>query len=146
MSAANGVLEDICAEIGFGATIRLAAVYGGRSLYVPKAFDVQHQLCVLLGESPYKALVREYGATSLNVPRIEEFDRWRRVREVSVMLAKGFTVSDIAGALCMTTRNVGELRRRCEEIGLVPMVNARGLGACTSLVQENFLDPGGPCK
>lgn len=120
----NGILEDVCAEIGFTATMMLCAIHGGGTLYVPSVVSAGHALGKLVGAAAFKALVRAFGGETMSIPRGEEFERWRRVRQVSELLSKGFTTRDVARALMLTPHQVRNLKGDAEELGLLPMVMA----------------------
>ena len=133
----NGILEDVCAEIGFTATMMLCAIHGGKSLYVPAAVTSEHPLAKLLGKSAFKALTLGFGGETMAVPRGEEFERWRRVRQVSELLSKGFTTRDVARALMLTPHQVRNLKSDAEDLGLMPMVmtqEPRSVGSQIDLV------------
>lgn len=125
----NGIMEDICREIGFEASVRLAAVHGGRTLYVPMQCAITHPLHALLGEKPYLAFVDLYGGETLTVPKLEAFDRWRRVRGVSDLLKRGIPRRDVAKILGLTERQIINLAAMAEEIGLLPLVLGEHLPA-----------------
>ncbi len=118
----NGIMEDICREIGFEASVRLAAVHGGRTLYVPEKIVSGHHLRALLGEKPFAAFVGLYGGETLTVPKLESFERWKRVRGVSELLKRGMPRRDIAKILGLTERQIINLIAMAEEIGLLPLI------------------------
>lgn len=122
----NLLAEELARFIGFIATIRLCAVYGGRSLYVPSVAEPDHFLATLLGAEAFGALVKEFRSISFTVPQVEEFERWSKVRQVSQFLSRGATPSEISRALTLTPRYVRILRKDAEKIGLLPMVLTSG--------------------
>lgn len=124
----NLVAEELARFIGFIATIRLCAVYGGRSLYVPGIAEPDHFLATLLGAEAFAALVKEFRSITIAVPKVEEFERWSKVRQVSQFLSKGATPKEISRALTLTPRYVRMLRKDAEKIGLLPMVLTSGQG------------------
>lgn len=140
MNFINGIMEDICREIGFEAAVRLAAVHGSRQLYVPGITTDDHPLCKLLGAKPFAAFVALYGGETISVPKIESFDRWRRVRAVSELLSRGLRRHDIAKALGMSERQVGNLQAMAEDIGLIPLI----LATSPPVPQSSSLLPGAP--
>ncbi len=73
MERANGTLEDVAAEIGYTATSRLVAWFGGANLYVPATATEDHAVARLIGFPAFRRLVAEYGGTTLScgVDRVE---------------------------------------------------------------------------
>ena len=86
---ANGVLEDVSAEIGYTATSLLVAWFGGANLYVPAAADESHPVSRLIGNAAFRRLVAAYGGETLWIPggHLEAMDR--RDRLIAERLAAG---------------------------------------------------------
>lgn len=108
----NGLIEDLGAIMGMEASLRLLALYGGSSLYVPLEVTCNHPLALVLGLRPFQRFVDEYGGEVLSVPANTEYDRLRRVRKVVRLLHDGVDVNEIARRLEITPRHVRNLRRQ----------------------------------
>jgi hypothetical protein len=119
MERANGTLEDVAAEIGYTATSRLVAWFGGANLYVPATATEDHAVARLIGLPAFRRLVSEYGGTTLSVPggHLEEMDR--RDRLIAERLGCGTGPREIAAEFGITERRVQQLRTRIEQTGLI---------------------------
>lgn len=122
MDYQNGVIEDLGAVMGTEAAMRLIAIYGGASLYVPAAASDEHAICRVIGRKPFDRLCEAYGGETIDLPEHEEFSRLRRVRQVARLLSSGHRVREIAAFLGMSERQVANYRAQAEELFLVPMV------------------------
>lgn len=127
----NSVLEDICGEIGFTATIRIVALCGGGTLYVPTAAEEGHPMALAIGLSAWRRLVALWPGETLDVPLNAEYHHATRLRAVAALIQSGMAVKDIGGVVGLTERQVRRLRAEAEEIGLLPLV-LRARGAKTS--------------
>jgi hypothetical protein len=116
----NGTLEDIAAVIGFSATIRLSSWYGGKTLHVPVEPRDSHPLFMVLGASPFKALVEEWGGESISIPINAEYHDSVRRRSVAVMIASGMSSRDISSVLYISPQHVNRLKIEAEELGMLP--------------------------
>ena len=123
MERLNGMLDDISAEIGFTATSALVAWFGGTSLYVPGEVNPEHPLAKLLGISPYKRLVANWGSEVLNLPegRQDEIDRRNKV--IAQMLSEGLGSKAIGARTGLSERRVQQLRTMLERTGIIPLMD-----------------------
>lgn len=119
----NASIDDVCACIGFSATVRLIEWYGGRNIYVPEVFDPDHPLVKLLGEPAMRALSQEFGSDTFWVPE----DVWgqysqavRVQKAVARLLQQGARIGEVAEALNMSRRQVERIRNGLEAIDVVP--------------------------
>ena len=127
MQVTNTVLEDIAAEIGFGATVRLAAVYGGTTIRVPGKCADGHPLVKLLGHTCVARLAEMFPSPeTLDVPKLVEFDRWRKVKAASSMAARGIRKSEIADMLVISQKHVGNLLKMSAESGVFVALKTSG--------------------
>lgn len=119
---ANGVLEDVSAEIGYTATSLLVAWFGGANLYVPAAADESHPVSRLIGYAAFRRLVTAYGSETLWIPggHLEAMDR--RDRLIAERLARGAAIREIAAEFGITERRAQQLRTHVENKGLIPMI------------------------
>ncbi|QRQ86264.1 hypothetical protein [Cupriavidus oxalaticus] len=122
---ANGVLEDVSAEIGYTATSLLVAWFGGANLYVPAAADENHPVSRLIGLPAFRRLVAAYGSETLAIPEghLEEIDR--RNRLIAQLIAKGKGSKEIAQITGLTERRVQQLRTKIERMDLIPLIMRR---------------------
>lgn len=118
----NGVLEDIAAVIGYTATTALIDWFGGQSLWIPAAVSEDHVIAKVIGDIPFKHLVRSYGKRTLNLPLDYRREVSRRNRMIGAMVLKGFKTREIAQIALMTERQVFYVRVALEEAGLLPHI------------------------
>ncbi|NMG46746.1 hypothetical protein GO613_01305 [Azoarcus communis] len=114
----NGLLEDLGAVMGTEATLRLIAVFGGASLYVPQRATNEHPISWVVGKAPFVRLVEAFGGDVLSLPDNSDYERLRRWRRVVRLLAKGATVADVATTFQVTERTVRNIRRQAELCGV----------------------------
>ncbi|WP_281983003.1 hypothetical protein [Azonexus hydrophilus] len=120
MQTTNTVLEDIAAEIGFGATVRLAAVYGGSTIRIPTKCSDGHPLVKLLGHTCVGRLAVMFPSPeTLDVPNLAEFERWRKVKAVASLASRDVPKADIATLTAMSPRHVGNMLKLAAKVGLV---------------------------
>ena len=123
MNLQNTTLDDVSAVIGFSATLRLAAWYGGRTqnLYVPQEAVEGQVLVLLLGMDNAQRLSREWGGQMLAIPGIEAYEDMQRKRHVGRMFEKGFGTREIASQMRLSERRVQQICRELEVAGLIPV-------------------------
>lgn len=123
MEYTNGIMEDLGAVIGTSAAVRLIAIFGGTSLYVPATIDAEHPIARVIGLTPAIRLVEAFGSETLsNLPRNEEFYRLRRISDVAALLRAGIGADRVASILNIGARQVRKDRVEAESMGLIPMV------------------------
>lgn len=124
MECQNTLLDDLSAEIGFTATCALSAMYGGKSLYIPRDADPNHPIAKLIGYSAFRILVKStFGGSNIRfMPRNKAFMRFSRWRVVRDMVLDGKSADSIALVVGMTTNGVNHIRRTMEQNGILPMV------------------------
>lgn len=125
------LLEDIAAEIGFTATVRLSAAYSRRNIYVPATITPAHPLAALLGNDAAARLSKAFGNEILYVAGLDDFDRWRMVRAAAEMAARGIPRAEIARALMVS---VPHCRKLLEEAALIGAI--KGAHAATTAAGE----------
>lgn len=118
----NGVLEDICAEIGFTATCLLVGEYGGGNLYVPEKVREGHTLAQIVGVAAFKRLVDAYGSRDLWIPTGALESMGYRDRIIIKRFAKGASASDIAAEFGISMRRAQQLRRAARGKKMLPQI------------------------
>lgn len=127
MDYKNGIIEDLGACIGAEATFRLVAIFGGRSIYVSAEGNENTVLCRTIGAPAYAALLRDFAGDTIAIPNGDEaFDRYRRIRSISLLIAKGFPPAEIAKILGIKSRQVTNYRAQAEQLGLLPTIFKAG--------------------
>lgn len=139
-------LEPICTAIGYTATRKIAAWYGGQSLHVPLTYRADHPLRNLIGEQALLALIKAYAGERFRIPDTQADDRYRRDRLVAEMLVAGASPASIGQFFGMTTRRVETLRVEFEQEGWLafaeaPRLRARGVPAGGGLPKPDLLIP-----
>ena len=133
MQYQNGQLEDLGAILGTEAALRLCAIHGGGSLYVPDSPSKEHPLTRLLGEIPFRRLCQEFGSQIITPPELEAFQRLRRVRQVSAGLSRGLRVRELAVILALSERQIANYRSQAEDLGILPTIFCSKVGAAAQL-------------
>ena len=129
MSETNTWLEDISADIGYSATVKLVGWYGGGNLSVPRTPDADSNIPKVIGQRAFEILVREYGGQIIPIPNDTLRDDVRRDRIICEMLGKSISLRDVSLFVGMSTRNVLLIRSKLESNGLMPMI-LKGGNAC----------------
>lgn len=119
----NTTLDDIAGVIGFSATVRLAAHYGGRDLHVPLAINDSHPVCKLIGVSRMQRLNSEWGGQRLSVPSLNLVDCEVRSGRVLTLLLAGLTTGQTANITGLTERRVQQLKKDYVQEGLLDSDN-----------------------
>lgn len=122
MALANSSIEDVCAVIGFTATVRLIDWYGGANVYVPGEATEEHPLALLLGAPALRALCREFGSETLWVPREIHEPKVHSKLRVARVLRAGHGARVAAQLLGISERQVQRARRDLERRGVLPEV------------------------
>ena len=116
----NTTLDDIAGVIGFTATVRLAAHYGGRDLHVPINVSSEHPVAKLIGENRMGYLNREWAGQRLSVPSLGVVECEVRAGRVLSLLLAGMSTSQSANLTGLTDRRVQQLKRDYQSEGLLP--------------------------
>lgn len=125
MTTNNTVLDDIATEIGFSATLRLAAWYGnssGVNLYVPPTAEAGQALVNLIGMSAAQRLAAAFGGEHLAIPLLTAYEDELRRRRIARLLAARHSWRDISNLEGITERRVQQICRGLEQAGLIAPV------------------------
>jgi hypothetical protein len=125
MRQTNSILEDICATIGFTATMRLVALRPGDTLLVPYEYCAGSRLEKIIGESAMARLVQDWGGEKFDIPQLAEFDNLRLLPGLALRLSAGESPREIARVVGLTEQHVRRLRAQAESFGLMEMVLRR---------------------
>jgi hypothetical protein len=136
IAKANGVLEDIAAEIGYTATNALVDWFGGGNLYIPATAYPDHAIAQVIGMAAMRRLVKLYEGKTGNARNLwlnqgYERELARRDRMIAALYALGLGTKQIMGIANMSERHVQQVRTRVESLGLLPLI-LRSAG-----IQEN---------
>ena len=116
-------MDDVCAIIGFSATVRLIAWHGGSHIYVPGEATPGHPLVALMGESALRALVDEFGSQTLWIPADVNGgarEAIQRKRTVARLIHRGHSSHQIAAETGLALRTVQRISRELRDANLVP--------------------------
>lgn len=108
-------IDDICSVVGYTATRKLQAWFGGRKIYVPAKADPSHKFALAIGLPAFRALVAEFSVEVLSIPPIEEEWRYHRNRDIAEKLADGVELAQIAATHNLSIRRVEQIRREVIE-------------------------------
>lgn len=118
----NSNIEDVCAVIGFNATTRLIAWFGGNNVYVPSEASDDHTLACLIGAPALRALCREFGDSSVWIPATAHDVNVAVKRDVARLLRRGAGSLEVSKETGLSQRSVQRIRRELEELRLLPQV------------------------
>ena len=119
----NNTLDDICAVIGFSATLRLSAWFGDLgNLYIPEVAEEGQLLVKLLGMPAARKLSEEWGREHLNVPRLRGYEEDAQRRFIGNMVSLGCSTREISHMARLGERRVQQICRDLETAGLIPIV------------------------
>lgn len=121
MELKNTSLDDLAGVIGLSATIRLAAMYGGRNLYIPIEVGDEHMLARLIGGPAARRLAKEWPSKHLAIPTLNGLIREHRSAIVFYELAAGKKPQQVAALVGLTERRVWQLQKEYERLGLLPI-------------------------
>jgi hypothetical protein len=122
MDVKNTTHEDLAQIVGFSATIRLTAYFGGRNLFVPKSVSEETVLAKVIGESAAKLLAQEYGGDVVWVPTLHLAEVDLRNARVLEQLRKGVSTDVVAANAGLSVRRVQQLRLQFEAHELLPKI------------------------
>lgn len=128
MTQQNTTLDDLAALVGFSATIKVAAWYGGLNVFVPRFVKPDQVLVRLLGESAAKRLCDEWGGCFLAVPPLNAYENEVQRRQIGRMLEQQFGCKEIARHNRLSERRVQQIARELEVSGLIRIVVPRKRG------------------
>lgn len=122
MDVKNTTLDDLAPIVGFTATIRLTAYYGGKNMTVPKHVSDKHVLAKLIGMSAAKKLADEYAGCRFWVPTLHVAEIEVRNAKVLERLRCRVSTDKIAAETGLTVRRVQQLRAQFESAGFLPEI------------------------
>lgn len=132
MRETNSILEDLCAAIGFTATMRLVALRPGYTLLVPVEYHPGSPLEKIVGESAMVRLVQDFGGERFAIPQLAEFDNLRLLPGLARRLSAGESPREIARVVGLTEQHVRRLRAQAEAFGLMDRVLHRPASVVSS--------------
>ncbi|MBC9071835.1 helix-turn-helix domain-containing protein [Thauera sp. CAU 1555] len=114
----NGMLEDLGAVMGTEASVRLVAVFGGATLYVPQVAEGGHPIEHVVGRRPYQRLVDAFGGETIWIPGGSDFLRLRRMRQVVRLLSEGMSVEELSQRFNYSIRQIRNIGHQAARMGL----------------------------
>lgn len=120
MEVRNTTLDDLAGIIGFSATVRLAAWFGGMNLYVPATVEPGQKIVTLIGESAARRLSEEFGREHIWLPNLSGPLREKRNSEVFHLLVAGNSIREISEKTGLTERRVSQIKAELERLNLMP--------------------------
>lgn len=103
--AGDDAMDKIAAAIGADAARALARLFGGTSLYVPRAMGEHHPICAAIGREAADRLAAWTGGSALVVPKQPE----RRARVHELRQGGKLTIAAIAVQTSFSERHVYRL-------------------------------------
>jgi len=127
----HGILEDICAEIGYEATKALVVWFGGTKLWIPPVADAEHPIARVIGLPALRRLVtwhkgRHNDERRLWIPFDDRHEVTRRDRRIAEMIADGKGSAEISATTGLSPRNIQYVRVRLVNMGVLPLLVRRG--------------------
>lgn len=120
----NSTLDDLAAIVGFSATVRLAAHYGGRDLTLPLEISDKSPIAKLVGISALQRLHDNWAGQRIAVPTLTVIEVEIRNSKILWNLRNGKTVGTIAKLVGLSERRVQQIRVAFEADGLLPLIFA----------------------
>lgn len=124
----NTTLEDLATIIGFGATVKLSAWYGGTNVYIPKQTQEGQKLVKLIGFAAAKRLSDEFGVEHLAVPKLTGALREQRTVLIYHRASAGHSDKEIAAEVGLHERRVSQIRCELEAKGLLEKTPSKKAG------------------
>lgn len=115
----NSTLDDIAGIIGFSATIRLAAHYGGRDIHVPLEVSDMHPIAKLIGKNRLAHMHAAWAGQRIAVPSLGVAEVEQRNARILNMLLHDMSVFNVARLIGVSDRRVQQMRREFEVDGLL---------------------------
>jgi hypothetical protein len=122
MAIKNTTLDDLSAVIGFSATVKLTAWFGGMNVWVPLKVEEGQALGRLIGLPAAKRLSGEWGGDHVAIPPLTAYKTEARRRMVGRMLEKGFSASETSRLTQLSERRVQQICQELEQDGLIEPV------------------------
>lgn len=115
-----GVLQEIAEAAGLRAALRLAAIYGGQTVYIPGRIDEDHWLVHAVGFEAAEKICEAFrlrgSGSKLLIPMA-------RRSLLNLALAKGCSIREAVAAFRVHERTVWRARRRMKERGEIAAQN-----------------------
>lgn len=124
----NSLLDDLCSEIGFSATVIIYSWYGGGNLYVPSSANGEHKLKNLIGARAFTGLVTAFSGQDLFIPRNSIFTRYTRWRKVRDLVLLGKSTYEISVETGFSRMQILKIRRALEAAKMLPIILTEPLG------------------
>lgn len=122
MDAKNTTHEDLAQIIGFTATVKLSAYFGGKNMTVPKNISEKTVLAKVIGIPAAKLLSFEYGGERFAVPTMHLAEVELRNARVLEQLRAGVSTDKIAANAGLGVRRIQQLRLQFEAAELLPKI------------------------
>lgn len=98
----SDALDEICATVGFSATLSLMRWLGGSHVTVPRKMDTDCMLSAIIGRHQLNRLVGTMGGRTLWIPE-DPSTRYKaadtRARDIAKMLREGASIQQVSDAL-----------------------------------------------
>ena len=126
MDLKNTTLDDISAVIGFSATLRLCAWFGGYgSLYVPTGVEDGQLLVKLIGMSSAKRLTAEWPGELMSLPTLSAYEHDLVKFQIKRMLELSMSSKEVSRFMRMGEARVMQICRELESAGLLDLLSPK---------------------
>lgn len=115
----NTTLDDLSSIIGLSATIRLAAWWGGKNLYIPADPDGDMRLTSLIGLPAARRLTAAYAREHIAVPSLHGLMIEQRNVRIFYDLTAGKSIKEIAQKNDLSERRVAQIRDEYRRLNLL---------------------------
>lgn len=109
------ILRELAEAAGLPAALKLAAQWGGQTLYIPTRVAEGHRLAQVLGIGPARALARLYGGERITVPLGPTGAMREARRAADRAIAEGASANEAARRSGLTTRTIYNRKARRRE-------------------------------
>ena len=132
-------LDDIAEIVGFTATLKLSAVFGGAAIFVPKEVGPNHKVSKLIGHDAAQALAAWLAGSVVKIPASREFVMLRTAAAVTDMSARGFGPRAIAASLGLHPNTVANMQALAKRAGIEATSEALDqLQSCAAQLQPDL--------
>lgn len=101
-------LKQLVEAVGWEAALKVVAVWGGKTLYVPDKYTPGHLITRIIGEDAAVKLALTYGGQTVDVPAVK-LDHIKLEAKVLRLIDKGFTLSEAGHVLEVSREWLGQI-------------------------------------
>lgn len=105
MSNNLSIMDEVCRAVGFDAVMRIVAMWGGVSLYVPAVMTPTHPIARDIGLDDAERLAQRFPNEIIQIPKLD-YSYLRQRNNIRMLKQKGLRAVQIAAVMGMSERQV----------------------------------------